>query len=66
MTIKDEGAAINAVMFRSDASKLRFRLHNGMKIVARGRISSFPEKRTGSDLCVRYDAGWRWSSAHAV
>ncbi len=43
MTIKDEGAAISAVMFRSDASKLRFRLHNGMKIVARGRISSFPK-----------------------
>lgn len=43
MTIKDEGAAIHAVMFRSDAAKLRFRLQNGMKVVARGRISSFPK-----------------------
>lgn len=43
MTIKDEGAAIQAVMFRSDAAKLRFRLQNGMKVVARGRISSFPK-----------------------
>ena len=44
MTIKDEGAAIQAVMFRSDAAKLRFRLQNGMKVVARGRISSFPKR----------------------
>lgn len=43
MTIKDENAAIQAVMFRSDAAKLRFRLQNGMKVVARGRISSFPK-----------------------
>ena len=43
MTIKDEGAAICAVLFRSDAAKLRFRLSNGLKVVARGRISSFPK-----------------------
>lgn len=43
LTLKDEGAAINAVMFRSDAARLRFRLQNGMKVVARGRISSFPK-----------------------
>lgn len=43
MTIKDEGAAISAVLFRSDAAKLRFRLSNGLKVVARGRISSFPK-----------------------
>ncbi|WP_087066022.1 exodeoxyribonuclease VII large subunit [Intestinibacillus massiliensis] len=45
MTLKDEGAAISAVLFRSDAARLRFRLQNGMHVVARGRISSFP--RTG-------------------
>lgn len=43
MTIKDENAAIAAVLFRSDAAKLRFRLANGMKVIARGRISSFPK-----------------------
>ncbi len=42
-TLKDEGAAINAVMFRSDAARLRFRLQNGMKVVARGRVSSYPK-----------------------
>lgn len=43
LTLKDQDAAISAVMFRSDAEKLRFRLQNGMKVVARGRISSFPK-----------------------
>ena len=45
MTLKDEGAAINAVMFRSDAMRLKFRLGNGMKVIVRARVSSFP--RTG-------------------
>lgn len=45
MTLKDEDAVINAVMFRLDAVRLRFRLQNGMHVIARGRISSFP--RTG-------------------
>lgn len=45
MTLKDEGAAINAVMFRSDALRLKFRLENGMKVIVRVRVSSFP--RTG-------------------
>lgn len=43
MTIKDEGAAISAVLFRSRAARLRFRPQNGMKVIARGRISSFPK-----------------------
>ncbi len=43
LTLKDEGASINAVMFRSDAARLRFRLQNGMKVVARGRVSSYPK-----------------------
>ncbi len=43
LTLKDEGAAISAVMFRSDAARLCFRLQNGMKVVARGRISSYPK-----------------------
>ena len=45
MTLKDEGASINAVMFRSDALRLKFRLENGMKVIVRARVSSFP--RTG-------------------
>lgn len=43
MTLKDEGGAINAVLFRSDAMRLKFRPANGMKVIARGRVSSFPK-----------------------
>lgn len=45
LTLKDENSAINAVLFRSDAARLRFRLEDGMHVIARGRISSF--LRTG-------------------
>lgn len=41
-SLKDEGAVLSAVMFRGMASKLRFRPENGMKVLAYGRISSFP------------------------
>ena len=40
-TIKDEGSAVKAVMFRGYASKLKFMPENGMKIVARGRIGAY-------------------------
>ena len=40
-TIKDEGSLIKAVMFKSAASKINFVPENGMKIVARGRVSAF-------------------------
>lgn len=43
MTLKDTGGAISAVLFRADAARLRFRLMNGMKVIARGRVSSFPK-----------------------
>ena len=42
MTLKDEGGAIRAVMFRSDASKLKFRPESGMKVIAKGRITVYP------------------------
>lgn len=40
-SIKDEGALLRAVMFRSAAAKLKFAPENGLKIIARGRISAF-------------------------
>ncbi len=42
-TLKDEGGVLSAVMFRSDAVRLRFRPENGMKVIARGRISCYPK-----------------------
>ncbi len=40
-TLKDEKSNIKAVMFRNDASKLKFILENGMKVIAHGKISVF-------------------------
>ena len=41
MTMKDENGVLRAVMFRSSASKLKFRPDNGMKVIAHGRIEVF-------------------------
>ena len=42
-TLKDEGAVISCVMFRSDAMKLHFRPESGMKVILYGRVSLFPK-----------------------
>ncbi|MBE7039542.1 MAG: exodeoxyribonuclease VII large subunit, partial [Ruminococcaceae bacterium] len=41
MTLKDEGSVIKAVMFKGAAKLLRFNMENGMKIIARGRVSVY-------------------------
>ena len=41
-TMKDEGAALKCVMFKSSAQRLRFRPENGMKIIAMGKVSVYP------------------------
>lgn len=40
-TLKDEGAVISCVLFRSDAMRLRFRPESGMKVILTGRVSLF-------------------------
>lgn len=40
-TMKDEQSQLRSVLFRSEASRLRFSLQEGMLIVARGRISVY-------------------------
>ncbi len=46
MTIKDATASIKAVMFAGNASRLRFAVENGMKVLIFGTVSLFP--RDGS------------------
>lgn len=41
MSLKDETGVMRAVMFRSAAARLAFRPENGMKVIARGRISVY-------------------------
>ena len=45
MTLKDSGAAVNAVMFRSYAEKLKFMPEDGMKVLINGYISLY--EKTG-------------------
>lgn len=40
-TLKDEGGALRAVMFKSSNAKLKFLPENGMKVVVHGRVSGF-------------------------
>ena len=40
-TLKDKDSAISAVMFRGNASKLKFRLEEGMKVVIDGAITLY-------------------------
>ncbi len=41
-TVKDEEATLKAVMFRREASRLRFRPESGMKVIALGRVTVYP------------------------
>ena len=41
ITLKDDKSVLKAVMFRSAARELRFKPEDGMKVLARGRISCY-------------------------
>ena len=41
-TLKDAGASLRCVMFRSETQRLRFRLDNGMSVICSGRVAVYP------------------------
>jgi exodeoxyribonuclease VII large subunit len=43
-SIKDEGAKLDAVIWRGQFSKLRSKLQEGLEVVATGKITSYPGK----------------------
>ena len=50
-TLKDDGAQIRAVMFRSAARTLKFKPEDGLHIVARGRVSVYEVKGEYQLVC---------------
>ena len=43
-TLKDEGACIEAVIWRSTYERLKFKPDEGLEVVARGRITTYPDR----------------------
>ena len=52
-TLKDSQSALRCVMFRGDASRMRFRPQNGMQVIAAGRITVFPRDGQYQLYCVQ-------------
>lgn len=44
LTLKDSEASVRAVIWRSTALRLRFDLHEGLDVIARGRLSVYPPR----------------------
>jgi len=43
-TLKDPGACVDCVMFRSDATRLKFEPADGMELLAGGRVGVYPQR----------------------
>ena len=44
--LKDENAAIEAVIFRSTFQRLKFKPEQGLEVVVKGRVTTYPNKST--------------------
>jgi len=56
-TLKDQEGTLRAVMFKREASKLRFRPENGMKVIAFGRVTVFPRDGQYQLYCAELSPG---------
>lgn len=50
-TLKDSGAQLRCVMFKGAAKNLKFRLTDGMALIARGRISVYDQRGEYQLIC---------------
>jgi len=50
-TLKDSGAMVRCVMFRSNAKALKFRLEEGMVLILRGRLSVYDQRGDFQIIC---------------
>lgn len=50
-TLKDAGAQLRCVMFKSSAKNLKFRLADGMALIVRGRISVYDQRGEYQLIC---------------
>lgn len=50
-SLKDNKAQISAIMFRGHNSKLRFKPHDGLEVVVRGRITVYEPRGTYQIVC---------------
>ena len=54
-TLKDPGAQIKAVMFKSDVRSLKFKAEDGLHVIVRGRISVYQPKGEYQIVCERME-----------
>lgn len=43
-TLKDDGAQIRAVLWRTTAARLKLKLHDGLDVICRGRLDLYPPR----------------------
>ena len=54
-TLKDQGAQVRGVMFRGSLRLLRFTPKDGMRVVARGRVSVYDPKGEYQIVCEHFE-----------
>ncbi len=64
-TLKDEGATIRAVMFRGNASRLKFRLEEGLKVIIDAAITLYTPRGEYQLNCFSIEPSGKGALAYA-